>query len=188
MRHQLLSVVGALAFVVAPLYAQTAPNLVPGTPNLLRGTKAGVLSTITGKALNSINVPAADTLIRLRDVRSGHVVATTITDKAGQFEFRAVDTGSYIAEMMSSSAEIVLASSSILYVGSGEILSTLLKVPFSTPAVGTLLFNSVPAALSVVTSAAQVITAAAGASNTPAATPVGEPATVQNPAALRSLR
>jgi hypothetical protein len=188
MRHRLLSAVGALAFVAAPLYAQTAPNLVPGTPNLLHGTRTGVLSTIAGKAVNSVNVPAGNTLIRLRDVRSGHVVATTITDKAGQFEFRAVDTGSYIAEMMSSSGEIVLASSSILYVGSGEILSTLLKVPLSTPAIGTLLFDSVPAALSAVTSAAQVITAVAGSTNTPAQTPVGEPATAQNPAALRSLR
>jgi hypothetical protein len=181
MRHRLLLAVGALAFVAAPLYAQTTPTFLPGT-------KPGVLSTITGKAVNSINVPSANTLIRLRDVRFGHVVATTLTDKAGQFEFKAVDTGSYIVELMSSSGDIVLASSSILYVGSGEILSTLLKMPFSSPAIGSLLVNSTPTALSAVTSAAQVITAAAGAANTPAATPVGEPATTQNPAALRSLR
>jgi hypothetical protein len=34
-----------------------------------------------------------------------------------------------IVEMMSPSSDVVLASSSILYVGSGEILSTLLKMP-----------------------------------------------------------
>jgi hypothetical protein len=73
---------------------------------------------------------------------------------------------------MSSSGDIVLASSSILYVGSGEILSTLLKMPFSSPALGALLGNSAPTALSAVTTAAQALTAA---------TSVGEPATSQNP-------
>jgi hypothetical protein len=181
MKNRWLSVVGALAFLATPLYAQTAPKLLPGT-------KPGVLSTIAGKAVNSLDVPSANTLIRLRDVRFGHAVATTITDKAGQFEFRAVDTGSFIVEMMNSSGEIVLASSSILYVGSGEILSTILRMPFSSPALGSLLANSTPTALSAVTTAAQAIAAAAGAANTPATTPAGEPATTQNPAALRSLR
>ena len=175
MRHRLLSLACVLALIVAPLYAQTAG------PKLLPGTKSGVLSTIAGKAVNAANVPMGSMLIRLRDVRFGRVVATTITDKAGQFEFKAVDTGSYLVEMMSSSGDVVLASSSILYVGSGEILTTLLRMPFSSPALGSLLGASAPSALTAVTSAAQAITAAAGSSNTPAATPAGEPATSQNP-------
>ena len=166
MRHQLLSVAGALALLAASLYAQTS------APRLLPGTRPGVLSTISGKAVNSTNAPMGSTLIRLRDVRFGRVVATTITDKAGQFEFKAVDTGSYLVEMMSPSSDVVLASSSILYVGSGEILSTLLKMPLGTPAWGTLLGNSTPSALSAVTSAAQAITGVRSA---------GEPATSQNP-------
>jgi hypothetical protein len=165
MTHKLL-LAGALALLVAPMYAQTA------APKLLPGTKPEVLSRIAGKAVNATNAPMGSTLIRLRDVRFGRVVATTITDKAGQFEFKGVDTGSYLVEMMSSSGDIVLASSSILYVGSGEILSTLLKMPFSSPALGALLGNSAPTALSAVTTAAQALTAA---------TSVGEPATSQNP-------
>src|SRR5882672_4575498 len=156
MMHRLLSVAGALALLVAPMYAQTA------APKLLPGTRPGVLSSIAGKAVSSTNAPMGSTLIRLRDVRFGRVVATTITDKAGQFEFKAVDTGSYLVEMMSPSSDVVVASSSILYVGSGEILSTLLKMPFSSPALGTLLSTSTPSALSAVTTAAQAITAAAG--------------------------
>jgi hypothetical protein len=140
-----------------------------------------VLSSIAGKAVTSTNAPMGSTLIRLRDVRFGRVIATTITDKAGQFEFKGVDTGSYLVEMMSASGDVVLASSSILYVGSGEILSTLLKMPLGSPAWGTLLGDSTASALSAVTTAAQAITAAAASSNTPAATPAGEPATSQNP-------
>jgi hypothetical protein len=175
MRHRLLSVAGTLALLAAPVYAQTA------VPKLLPGTKPSVFSTISGKAVNSTNAPMGGTLIRLRDVRFGRVMATTITDKAGQFEFKSVDTGSYIVEMMSPSGDVVLASSSILYVGSGEILSTLLKMPFSSPALVTLLSASTPTALSAATSAAQAITTAAASSNIPAATTAGEPATSQNP-------
>jgi len=173
MSPKLLLVAGALALLVVPMYAQTA------APTLLPGTKPGVLSSIAGKAVTSTNTPIGSTLIRLREVRFGRVVATTITDKAGQFEFKAVDTGSYIVEMMSPSSDVVLASSSILYVGSGEILSTLLKMPLGSPAWGTLLGNTTLSALSAVTSAAVAITAAS--SNTPAAVPAGEPATSQNP-------
>jgi hypothetical protein len=167
MRHTLLSLAGALALLSAPVYAQTLTS-----PKLLPGTKPGVLSTIAGKAISSTNAPVGSTLIRLRDVRFGRVVATTITDRAGQFEFKGVDSGSYIVELMSQSGDIVLASSSILYVGSGEILSTLLKMPFSSPALGALLGDSASSALTAVTTAAQALTAA---------TTSGEPATNQNP-------
>lgn len=175
MRHTLLSAVGALVLFASPMYAQTA------APKLLPGTRPGVFSTISGKAVTATNAPMGSTLIRLRDVRFGHVVATTLTDKAGQFEFKSVDTGSYIVEMMNPSGEVVLASSSILYVGSGEILSTLLKMPFSSPALGGLLGDTAPSALSAMTTAAQAVTAAAASSDTPAAAPAGEPATMQNP-------
>jgi hypothetical protein len=174
MKHELLSVAGALALLAAPMHAQSA------APRLLPGTKPGVLSTISGKALNATNAPMGSALIRLRDVRFGRVVATTITDKAGQFEFKNVDTGSYLVEMMSPSSDVVLASSSILYVGSGEILTTILKIPSSNPALGSLLVGSTLSAVTAATAAAG-ITAAAASSNTPAATPAGEPATSQNP-------
>ena len=174
MRHRLLSLAGAFAlFAVAPLYAQTAG------PTLLPGTSPGVLSTIAGKAVNAANLPMGSMLIRLRDVRFGRVVATTITDRAGQFDFKGVDTGSYLAEMMSSSGDAVLASSSILYVGSGEILTTLLKVSSSHPGFGSLLLTGNAALLAGASAAA--IAGAAAASNTPAAQPAGEPATSQNP-------
>jgi len=127
-------------------------------------------------------------MLRLRDVRLGRVVSTAVTDRAGQFDFKGVDTGTYLVEMMSQSGNIVLASSSILYVGSGEIITTVLTMPPNRPALGSLLINAASPALLGVGAAAQAITAAAGASNTPAATPAGEPATSQNPSVLRRLR
>jgi len=176
MKHKLLSVAGAFALLATTsAYAQTV------APKLLPGTKTGVLSSVSVYATNATSQPMGNTLVRLRDVRFGRIVDTTITDKLGQFEFKGVDTGSYIAELMSPVGDAVLASSSIMYVGSGELLTTLLKMPFSTPALAGLLGNTAPSALSAMTSAAQAVAAAAGRSNTPAIAPSGEPATSQNP-------
>ena len=171
MRRTLLSIAAVLA-LQAPVLAQTAAS-----PTLLPGTNSGVLSTIAGKAVSSTNAPMVGSLIRLRDLRFGRVVATTITDKAGQFEFKSIDSGSYLAELMSPSGEVI-ASSSILYVDSGESRTTVLKVPPSHPQFGSLLIGA--AALAAGGTAA-AITAAAASSNTPAATTTGVPATSQNP-------
>jgi hypothetical protein len=182
MRHGLGWLAGAFALWAVPLYAQTAP------PKLLPDTRPGVLSTIAGKAVSATNAPVGGATLRLRDVRFGRVVSATVTDRAGQFDFKGVDTGSYLVEMTSQSGNVVLASSSILYVGSGETITIVLTMPPNHPALGSLLINSAAPALLGVTAAAEAITAAAGASNTPAATPVGEPATSQNPSVLRHLR
>jgi hypothetical protein len=168
----LLSIAAVLTLEAA-VHAQTA-----APPRLLPGTKPGVLSTIAGKAVNAANAAMAGSLIRLRDVRFGRVVARTITDKAGQFEFKNVDTGSYLVELMSPSGD-VLASSSILYVDADESLTTLLlRIPSSSPELGSLLIGA--AAPSAGASAAAIISAVAS-SHTPAATTAGEPATSQNP-------
>jgi Carboxypeptidase regulatory-like domain len=171
-RHIALSMAAVLALQAAPIHAQTA-----APPKLLPGTKSGVFSTITGKAVSETNAPMAGSLIRLRDVRFGPVVATTTTDKAGQFEFKNVDTGSYLVELMSPSGEM-LASSSLLYVDSGENLTTILRIPPSHPRLGSLLTAGTAVAAGA---AAAAVTAAAASSNTPAATNAGVPATSQNP-------
>ena len=106
MRHGLVWVAGALALWAVPLYAQTAPPKLPVT-------RPGVLSTIAGKAVSATNAPVGSAMLRLRDVRFGRVVSTAVTDRAGQFDFKGVDTGTYLVEMMSQSGNVVLASSSI---------------------------------------------------------------------------
>jgi len=166
MRPTFLSALAVLALAAAPVRAQTV------APKLLPGTKANVFSAISGKAVNAVNAPMSNTVVRLRDVRSGRVMETIITDKAGVFEFKPVDVGSYVVEMMSASSDAVLASSSILHVGAGEALTTLLKMPFAGPAYATFFANAAPSTLQIITTAAQAVVAA---------TPSGEPATSQNP-------
>jgi hypothetical protein len=149
----------------APIRAQQ-PALAN---NLLAGTKAGVFSSIQGTAVNWANGAMANTVIRLRDARLGRVVDTVTTDKFGAFEFRALDPGSYVAEMMSPANDAVVSATPIINVNSGQTVSTLLKLPFRMPPLGGILGHSLPSALAV--------TSAAAAAGVLAKSVVGAPAT-----------
>src|SRR5688572_32774018 len=69
-------------------------------PRLLPGTSASVFASIHGNALNSTNGALPDSLVRLRDARYGRIVSTQTTDKAGLFDFGAIDPGTYVVELI----------------------------------------------------------------------------------------
>ncbi len=122
-------------------------------PALLAGTSADVLTTIQGNALNSANAPIAGSIVRLRDARRGGIVGTSTTDQDGVFVFPTLDPGSYVAELLSEDGR-VLASSPLLNVEAGEVVSTIVKLPFEKPPLGGLLGHSAASALAVTTAAA----------------------------------
>src|ERR1700730_17265455 len=64
---------------------------VPGRKTLTGSPLRNALTTLAGNALNCTNGPQPDATLRLRDARSGHIVATDVTDEAGLFAFRGVD-------------------------------------------------------------------------------------------------
>ena len=172
--RQSFSITAILVTLAAPAFAQTATGTT--MPKLLPGTRVNVLSTIQGSAINSANLPLSDTVVRLRDARSGRIVGTTTTDKKGAFVFNNVDPGTYVVELMNSANNAVLASSQILYVSTGDALSVIVKLPFSITTFATLLGTT--SSTAAVSSAAQAVMAAAAASNTVAETLAGAPATV----------
>jgi len=124
-------------------------------PRVATGAKTHGFTTIQGNALDSANAQMPHVIVRLRDARFGQIVDTELTDAAGLFEFRAVDPGSYIVEIMGSDSS-VLAASQILSVDAGEIVSAIVKLPFKIPA-----FAGVFGTSSAQTAAAIVTTAAA---------------------------
>jgi hypothetical protein len=157
-----------LLIFAVPSFAQN-DAAVATAPKLLPGTRVSVLSTIQGHAANASNLPLPDALVRLRDARFGRIVDTQRTDKQGAFMFRNVDPGTYVVEIVNSSNSTVLATSQILYVGTGDAMSTLVRLPY-----GALLG---PSTAATVSSAAQAVIAAAAASSTVAETLAGAPAT-----------
>src|SRR5262245_22905203 len=89
------------ASMAAPVVAGQLPHGSPSpTDALVRETQVNVLTLIQGNALTATNAALADAPVRLRDVRSGRIVASTRTDRSGLFSFRPVDPGSYIVELV----------------------------------------------------------------------------------------
>ncbi len=76
--------------------------LAPVGPRSFRGLRKQRFATIQGNALDSRRGILPDSPVRLRDARSGRIIGAQRTDKSGQFEFRAVDPGSYIVELLGS--------------------------------------------------------------------------------------
>jgi len=149
MRTLHLLVVSYLAIGIAGLSAQTPASGQVRTPAtrvtartsgspLLPGTRPNVLTTIQGNALSSTNGALSDHLVRLRDARIGRIVDILTTDKSGLFTFRGVDPGTYIIEAVGNDSS-VLAASQVLSVNAGEVISTIVKLPFRVPVFAGLL-------------------------------------------------
>jgi hypothetical protein len=133
-----------------PSGAAPAPRAVP---RLLAGTRSNVLATIQGNALDSTNGPLPNTLVRLRDARLGRIIESQISDKSGLFEFKGIDPGSYIVEIMGND-QTILAASQMLTVNAGEAISAVVKLPFRIPPFAGLLGNTTASALAVTAAAA----------------------------------
>ena len=170
--HRLLAVVVVGSFLVAgavtlaaqssarpTAVARATPAVRPPTPSVLPGTRPEVFATIQGNAVNSTNGALRDKVVRLRDARVGRIADIQTTDKSGLFVFRPVDPGSYIVELIGDD-QGVMAASQMLSANAGEVVTTVVKLPFNIPAfAGFLGQTSQPAA-----AAASAVMATAAAS------------------------
>lgn len=66
------------------------------------------------------------------------IVSAQTTDKSGFFEFRDLDPGSYIVELLGV-ADTVLAASQLININAAETVPTVVQLPFRLPALGGLL-------------------------------------------------
>jgi hypothetical protein len=130
----------------------TAARIDP--PKILPGTGANAFGTIKGSALTSTNNELASSAIRLRDARFGQIVDIQVTDKSGLFTFPTIDPGSYIVEILGPDQVTVIAASRVLNVSAGEVISTVVKLPFSTLTFARVFGNSPSTAVLVTAQAA----------------------------------
>jgi hypothetical protein len=138
-------------------------------PRVLPGTRASAFAIVHGNALDATNGVLPNSMVRLRDARMGRILQTQTTDTSGLFEFRPVDPGNYVVELVGQ--EQVLAASRVLTVEAGQTISAVVKLPFRTPPYAGLLGHTVQQALAV--------TAAAAASGVLAIEVTGEDASPQ---------
>ena len=133
-----LSAVAVLLVVVAtpPIHArQTGFTPVVTAPVTALKAAAERLTTSTvihGNALDSTDGQLVNVQVRLRDARFGRIVDTQYTDQSGMFEFRGLEPGSYIVEIMGNDQSI-LAASQLLNVNAGEAVAAVVKLPFNVP-------------------------------------------------------
>ena len=91
--------------------------------------------------------------MRLRDALFGRIVDTQPTDRSGLFEFRALDPGSYVVELMGND-QSVLAASHLLSVNAGEAATAIVRLPFRLPSFAGLLGQGTAQAAAVTSAAA----------------------------------
>lgn len=109
-----------LLLIASPaIRAGAAPASRPGT-------------FVQGNAWTAENAPIPAARVRLRNVTSGRIQATTVTGDAGQFIFANVEPASYVVELMNESAT-VLAVSHGFTIGSGETVATFVRLGGRAP-------------------------------------------------------
>src|SRR6476659_4954561 len=128
--HPATPALGAVALTIAATLSAAAQNQPIATTTrsmasaTTRPTRAPIsrstFTTIQGNALTSTDGPLNDMIVRLRDARFGTIIGSQTTDKSGLFEFRSVDPGTYIVEVMANDQSAVLAASQLLNINGGE--------------------------------------------------------------------
>jgi hypothetical protein len=129
------------------------PATSPGAQGLLPGTRATVLNSIEGTALDASNTPLKYANVRLRDARYGRIVGTQRTTTEGTFAFRDLDPGTYIVELVGD-RQSVLATSPIITVDNGDIATVILKLPFRIPPGGGFFGTTMASATAIAAAAA----------------------------------
>ncbi|HKT80825.1 MAG TPA: carboxypeptidase-like regulatory domain-containing protein [Vicinamibacterales bacterium] len=135
------------------------PAARPATPaatpvaNVLPGTQRSAFGDIQGRVSDSKNAALPKRIVRLRDVRSGKVIESKMTDDAGAFGFRGVDPGNYVVELVDNNNR-VLAASQMAVVNPSQTTTVVVKLSDEVRSFGNLLTHNLAAAAMVAGSAA----------------------------------
>ena len=87
---------------------------------------------VTGVAWNATNEPIPDAGVRLRNVVTGRVVSTAVTDKTGQFAFSGVEPGTYLLELLGDNGKLLMVGQTFA-VGAGEKVATFIRLTAKAP-------------------------------------------------------
>ena len=100
-RLVLSAVITALVVPGVPLFAAPAP-----AGQVASGTVSGAARSASGRALSN-------TTVRLRNVQTGQLAASTTTGADGGFSFAALNPGTYVVEVVNAVGEVVGTSTAI---------------------------------------------------------------------------
>jgi hypothetical protein len=133
-----------------PVPRPTASPAVPKAPNSLskldvrrppgvrmpRPGGTGAISSratsIQGAAWRSDNAPIPRAVLRLRNVVTGKIEATTIASDAGNFAFTGIPDGTYLIEMVSEGGKVMMVGHTF-NVAPGETVATFVRLGPKVP-------------------------------------------------------
>ncbi len=89
-------------------------------------------TSILGAAWYADNSPIPNARLRLRNLQTGRVEATTVGGEDGRFTFASVESGSYLVELVSESGG-VLALGQPFTIAPGETVATFVRLRVKVP-------------------------------------------------------
>lgn len=134
--------IAAVALLPSPSPAIGAQAAQP-EPTQRTSTATG---WIVGMAWKGDTTPFAQARIRLRDVRDGRGVATTVSDGEGRFRFDRVEPAAYVVELLGGD-DRVLAVGDLFAVSVGMQSVTAVRLSTKTPWHGGFWGNAAAAAI-----------------------------------------
>lgn len=108
----------------------------PGVRVARPGAGTGAISSrstsIQGAAWHSDNTPVPKAVLRLRNVVTGKIEATTIANNAGNFAFAGIPDGTYLIEMVSEGGKVMMIGHTFT-VAPGETVATFVRLGPKVP-------------------------------------------------------
>jgi hypothetical protein len=142
MRLLTVSTVVLLVGSAFPVAAQQPGNSLMGRAASTAAARATAFATVKGTALNSVNAVLPNTMVRLRDVKFGRIVDSSLTDKDGAYLFNGLDPGSYVVEIVSTD-QTSLAATNLISANAGDTVTTVVRLPFRMTMLANLLGGQV---------------------------------------------
>lgn len=139
----LTALVGAGFLFLAPAAASASgpvdrqapsgsPAKAPAKGVVTSGAVGARATSIRGAAWNADNSPIPNARLRLRDVATGKVAATTVGNDIGQFTFDNIAGRAYVIELVSESGKILTVSHTFS-VAPGETVATFVRLGTKVP-------------------------------------------------------
>jgi carboxypeptidase family protein len=84
--------------------------------------QAAATGSLSGTALSSSGLPVVNAVVQLRNLTTGQLTATTMSNGSGQFSFTGLPPGNYAVEIVNATGQIIGTSSSVS-VGAGAAVA-----------------------------------------------------------------
>jgi hypothetical protein len=147
--------------LIAVMGLRASAQAVPASPSSAAAASTHPVDAhnglIAGFAWNADNSGIPGAKLRLRNVSTGKIAASSIADQLGQFRFEAAP-GSYLIELVDDAGKL-LAVGQVFSVGAGESVATFVRLGNHVPWVAGFFTNAAVAAITA--AAAQGVTALA---------------------------